>query len=386
MEEKMDTMDMPRFSFLLISYNQENYIEEALQSAFDQDYPNLEIVVCDDCSQDRTFELASRMAQAYRGPHRVILHRNETNLGIGANFQQAYELSSGDWLFMAAGDDVSLPNRCWVVAEGIRNYPQALAFATNYQIIDENGKVYGYSHERRLLESGAAICWNKKIFSSFKPLSSEIHVEDSLLLLRIFLLNGIYVKLPEVCLKYRQDGHNYLSIRFNNAYNTKKYEIKVREDQIGCLSGRLADMEYLQEKGVDIPNFADLFRLQQRMIIARRKEIEYRKQVLWIMTLPYNKRIMSVFSKNMNPLLSSFAKRLRIVLSSIPFLIQLKRAIVRPRTTAEKLLLSGQCSIPEGQPGYIDCKMYLSSSQYDYCAPDDCEGFYNYSSNKEELA
>ena len=205
-------------------------------------------------------------------------------------------------------------------------------------------------------------------------------------MLRIFLLNGIYVKLPEVCLKYRQDGHNYLSIRFNNAYNTKKYEIKVREDQIGCLSGRLADMEYLQEKGIDIPNCADLFRLQQRMIIARRKEIEYRKQVLWIMTLPYNKRIMSVFSKNMNPLLSSFVKRLRIVLSSIPFLIQLKRAIVRPRTTAETLLLSGQCSIPEGQPGYIDCKMYLSSSQYDYCASDDCEVFYNYSSNKEELA
>lgn len=103
--EIQSTMDnMPRFSFLLITYNQENYIEEALQSAFDQDYPNLEIVVCDDCSQDRTFELASQMVKAYRGTHRVILHRNERNLGIGANFQQAYELSTGDWLFMAAGD------------------------------------------------------------------------------------------------------------------------------------------------------------------------------------------------------------------------------------------------------------------------------------------
>lgn len=44
------------------------------------------------------------MVKAYRGTHRVILHRNERNLGIGANFQQAYELSTGDWLFMAAGD------------------------------------------------------------------------------------------------------------------------------------------------------------------------------------------------------------------------------------------------------------------------------------------
>ena len=57
-------MDMPRFSFLLISYNQENYIEEALQSAFDQDYPNRESVVCDDCSSDRTFELPSQMGKA----------------------------------------------------------------------------------------------------------------------------------------------------------------------------------------------------------------------------------------------------------------------------------------------------------------------------------
>ena len=375
--ENQSTMDMPRFSFLLISYNQENYIEEALQSAFDQDYQNLEIVVCDDCSQDRTFELASRMVEAYRGPHRVILHRNERNLGIGANFQQAYELSTGDWLFMAAGDDISLPNRCRVVAEGIRKFPNALAFATNYEIIDEKGKIYGYSRENRLLESGAAICWNRSIFTSFQPISPSIHVEDSLLLIRIFLLNGVYVKLPDVCLKYRQDGHNYLSIKSNNAYNTRKYEVRVREDQLGCLYGRLADMQYIHRKGSGIPYFERLLSLQKRMISTRQKEIGYRKQILAIMALPYGKRLFSVFRSYENPLLSSFTKRLRIVLSSIPLFINLKRAIIKPRTTAEiRLLLSGQLSMPKGVPGQIDCEMYLSCGQYDYCSPDDCTEFY----------
>ena len=99
----------PRFSFLMITYNQEKYIADALNSALAQDYPDLEIVISDDCSKDRTFEIATEIAKNYHGPHKIILNRNEPNLGIGGNFYKAYTLSSGEWLFMAAGGDLSLP-------------------------------------------------------------------------------------------------------------------------------------------------------------------------------------------------------------------------------------------------------------------------------------
>lgn len=245
-------MDMPRFSFLLISYNQENYIEEALQSAFDQDYPNLEIVVCDDCSQDRTFELASQMVKAYRGTHRVILHRNEKNLGIGANFQQAYELSTGDWLFMAAGDDVSLPNRCRVVAEGIRKFPKALAFAANYELIDGTGKVFGYSREKHELQPGAVITWHRSVFSRFPPLSAILKVEDAVLLPRVFYLGGVYVKLPQILLKYRYDGHSFLGGDRNTAYKVKVFQLKTKNTFLDCMAFRKNDLNFLQKTGFEI--------------------------------------------------------------------------------------------------------------------------------------
>lgn len=182
--------DTPRISLLMITYNQEKYIEEALRGALSQEYPDVEIVVCDDCSHDETFGIARRIVADYHGPHRVILHQNERNLGIGANFQQAYELASGDWLVMAAGDDISLPNRCQVIAEGAREYPQALAFATNYEVIDGDGARHGYSKEAQPMVVGAALCWHRRIFAEFPPMGAEAKTEDGTLLPRVFLLGG----------------------------------------------------------------------------------------------------------------------------------------------------------------------------------------------------
>ncbi len=67
--------DRPLITFALFAYNQENHIEEAVQGAFSQTYSQLEIVLSDDCSTDRTFEIMERMANAYQGPHKIVLNR-----------------------------------------------------------------------------------------------------------------------------------------------------------------------------------------------------------------------------------------------------------------------------------------------------------------------
>ena len=50
-------MDKPLITFLLVSYNQEAYIREAIEGALAQTYSPLEIVISDDCSSDATFSL-----------------------------------------------------------------------------------------------------------------------------------------------------------------------------------------------------------------------------------------------------------------------------------------------------------------------------------------
>jgi glycosyltransferase involved in cell wall biosynthesis len=101
----------PLVTFLLLAYNQEQYIRTAVEGAFSQDYSPMEIILSDDCSKDRTFDIIKEMAAAYRGPHKIILNRNERNLGIGRHFNRVMELAGGDIVELSAGDDISLPWR-----------------------------------------------------------------------------------------------------------------------------------------------------------------------------------------------------------------------------------------------------------------------------------
>jgi glycosyltransferase involved in cell wall biosynthesis len=70
--------DPPLVTFALFAYNHEKYIREADEGAFAQTYENLETILLDDCSTDRTIEIMREMAAQVNGPHNVILNRMET--------------------------------------------------------------------------------------------------------------------------------------------------------------------------------------------------------------------------------------------------------------------------------------------------------------------
>ena len=65
--------DRPLVTFALFAYNQEKYIREAVEGTFSQTYEPLEIILSDDCSSDRTFEIMEEMAATYDGPHATLL-------------------------------------------------------------------------------------------------------------------------------------------------------------------------------------------------------------------------------------------------------------------------------------------------------------------------
>ena len=69
----------PLITFLVYSYNQENNIRKALDGALSQTYSPLEIIVSDDCSSDKTFDIIKEVTDAYQGPHKLIVNRNEKN-------------------------------------------------------------------------------------------------------------------------------------------------------------------------------------------------------------------------------------------------------------------------------------------------------------------
>ncbi len=86
---------------MIPTYNQEEYIVQAIQSALAQTYLDLEVIVCDDNSTDDTFQKASKIKDK-----RLKVCKNEANLGRVGNYRKLlYELAHGEYVINLDGDD-----------------------------------------------------------------------------------------------------------------------------------------------------------------------------------------------------------------------------------------------------------------------------------------
>jgi hypothetical protein len=102
----------PLVTIMVPTYGQERFIAEAVASALAQDYPNLEVVVADDCSPDET---ASAVAPFLADP-RVRYVRNARNLGRIGNYRHClFSLARGEWCLNLDGDDY-LSNPAYISA------------------------------------------------------------------------------------------------------------------------------------------------------------------------------------------------------------------------------------------------------------------------------
>jgi len=148
-QETQTPQDRPLVTFALFAYNQEKYIREAVEGAFSQTYEPLEIILSDDCSSDRTFEIMQEMAAAYEGPHKVFVRRNPFNLGTAMHVQLAFAQSSGQLFVVAAGDDISTCNRVAVLVEAWMEAGQPEGVVHSGRESFRNGKTIAIAQAKR---------------------------------------------------------------------------------------------------------------------------------------------------------------------------------------------------------------------------------------------
>ena len=131
-------------SFVVWSYNHEPFLEKAIQGAFAQTYEPLEVILSDDHSQDRSYAIMEKMAAAYRGSHTVVLNRNPRNLGIAAHINRIVALARGSIIFLAGGDDFSLPKRVEDCYKIYSKNSDVYGVWTNAALIDDQEKPMGF--------------------------------------------------------------------------------------------------------------------------------------------------------------------------------------------------------------------------------------------------
>jgi len=135
-------MNFPLITVVVSGYQQEGCIRDAVQSAFDQTYEPLEIILSDDCSTDRTFEIMKEMAANYRGPHKVVLNRQKFN-SFMSHYNTLLSMANGEYFATFDGDDISLPNRVSRLYEVIKENPRVVHVYSNAYTMSEQGEDIG---------------------------------------------------------------------------------------------------------------------------------------------------------------------------------------------------------------------------------------------------
>jgi glycosyltransferase involved in cell wall biosynthesis len=215
----IDDLERPPVTFVLIAYNQEDFIAEAIEGALAQNYPALEIILSDDCSSDSTFQVIQQVVAQYDGRHVIRVNRNPKNLGIAGHINAVMVMVATEFVVVAAGDDISEPERTRALVDAwIQSGRKALSIHSCAQEIDEKGDATGRirrgcddsalaSVERHASQNlwvlGAAHGWDMSLIRGFDPLLPSVINEDVVLPARAALLGRTqFVNRPLV--RYRQ--------------------------------------------------------------------------------------------------------------------------------------------------------------------------------------
>lgn len=118
----------PLVSVLVITYNSSKTVVETLDSIYNQSYPDLELIVSDDCSTDNTVEICREWiaVHGYRFIRTELL-TVEKNTGVSANMNRAERACKGEWVKPIAGDDVLFPECIMVYVAYVQKNPDSLA-------------------------------------------------------------------------------------------------------------------------------------------------------------------------------------------------------------------------------------------------------------------
>lgn len=171
-------MNDPKVSILIVTYNQEQFVNETLRSAINQDYKNLEVVVSDDCSSDGTSKIINEYAKRF--PLRVKAITNGQNSGITGNCNRALHQCTGAFIAMQGGDDILLPDK----------------ISNQVKWFSESGKRVLCYHDAEVFESST----NEKIcnYSEMAPLLSGVGPEVLIERMRLGAATTVMVRTSSI--------------------------------------------------------------------------------------------------------------------------------------------------------------------------------------------
>ena len=189
-------MKYPRFSIIMCIKNGEKYIIEQIESIINQDFENWQLIIIDDCSIDKSIEIAQKYVKLDK---RIFVKKNKNILGVKTNFLQNSFFLKGEWIVFCDQDDIwnlnklsclnfyieansgfnlFLHNGIYIVSD--KNKKSRGAFG---EIVQDNQKVYKSIPDLKFLNLlirnkviGCFVCVEKEFLQKFVTLIPKVDI------------------------------------------------------------------------------------------------------------------------------------------------------------------------------------------------------------------
>ena len=251
---------MELVSILIPNFNYGHYIRKTLESAVNQTYSNIEIIVCDNCSTDNSVEIIKEYENRYSN---VKLYVNSENIGTSANAEKCLLLSKGDYLVFPSSDDYLDINFVGECIKNLKKYPTAAFAITDKFLVNEDNDIIDTPsfYEKSFFSKGI---YHNKIMLMTNPFSFS------------------YTLLKRECLL--DPRINFLKNKTNSAWEDAEYFFKL---------GMVYDLVYIKKKlayyrvhtgsySRTYDSFSYIFQhyLHQQKILELAKKHEYLNQFI----------------------------------------------------------------------------------------------------------
>lgn len=226
---------MCKISVIMGIYNMANkkeIMKLAIKSIFNQTYRNFEFIICDDGSDDGTYEIVQNLVKE---DNRVVLIKNSENKGLAYSLNRCLSIANGKYIARMDADDISVPDRLEKQIKFLDEHLEYAMVGCNLLLINDKG-IWG---KRILAEKPTkksflftspfchpAIVMRKDVLdevNNYKVEKITRRAEDYDLFMRIYANGYKGYNIQKFLYQFRED---------NEAYKRRKYKYRLDEVQI----------------------------------------------------------------------------------------------------------------------------------------------------------
>ena len=224
-----------RVSIIMGIYNCATTLSEALDSILGQTFSDWKVIMCDDGSEDDTYQVANTYCEQY--PEQFFLLRNDRNMGLNYTLNHCLKYADTEYVARMDGDDISLPTRLEKEVAFLDAHPEYDIVSCPMIYFDEQGDfMQGTGHGEPALKSyvkGTPFCHAPcmvrreayEAVNGYTEADNRLRVEDWDLWIRMYAKGYKGYNLEELLYKMRDD---------RNAYSRRKFIYRINEMKVSA--------------------------------------------------------------------------------------------------------------------------------------------------------